>query len=169
MSADKLEKEMAETLKTSPAELLNRAGAVMAELKESHKTNEKLQDQLIRAEISELMSGAKTVGKLHVAAVNVGGVTADWLRTAGDRIREKDACAVAVLAAVNGDKITFQAVCGKEAVAAGVKAGDIIKQVTKIAMGSGGGKPDSAMGGGRDLSKLQEALDSVESFVAAKL
>ena len=160
---------MAETLKTSPAELLNKAGTVMAELKESHKTNEKLQDQLIRAEISELLSGAKTVGKLRVTAVNAGSVSADWLRSAGDRIREKDDCAVAVLAAVNGDKITFQAVCGKEAVAAGVRAGDIIKHVTKIAGGSGGGKPDSAMGGGSDPTKLDDALAAVDDFVQQQL
>ena len=169
VQADRLEKEVAETLKTSPAELLNRAGAVMAELKESHKTNERLQDRLIRAEIGELLSGAKDVGGFRVAAVNVGAAAADWLRSAGDRIREKDEKAVAVMAAVNGDKITFQAVCGKAAVAAGIKAGDIIKHVTKIAGGSGGGKPDSAMGGGRDASKVQEALDSVEAFVAGKV
>ncbi len=168
-AADRLEKEVAETLKTSPAELLNRAAAVMAELKESHKTTEKLQDQLIRAEIGELLSSAKDVGGFRVAAVNAGSVSADWLRSAGDRIREKDEKAVVVMAGINGEKITFQAVCGKQAVAAGIKAGDIIRSVTKIAGGSGGGKPDSAMGGGRDLSKLQEALDSVETFVASKL
>ena len=167
--ADRLEREVAETLKTSPAELKNRAAAVMAELKESHKTVEKLQDQLIRAEISELLQGAEMVGSLRVAAVNAGAVGADWLRSAGDRIREKDETAVAVLAGVNGEKITFQAVCGKAAVAAGVRAGDIIKHVTAIAGGSGGGKPDSAMGGGRDVSKLQEALDSVKAFVAGKV
>ena len=168
-NADKLEKEMAETLKTSPAELLNRAGAVMSELKESHRTVEKLQDQLIRAEIGEILSTGTQVGKLRVAAVNAGAVSAEWLRSAGDRIREKDPCAVAVLAAVNGEKITFQAVCGKEAVSSGVRAGDIIKHVTSIAGGSGGGKPDSAMGGGKDASKLQEALDGLAPFVAAKL
>ena len=167
--ADKLEKAVAETLKTQPGELLNRAGAVMEELKESGRTVEKLQDQLIRAEIAEILGGAKEVGGLHVAAVNVGSVSADWLRSAGDRIREKDENAVAVLASVNGEKLTFQAVCGKAAVAKGVKAGDIIKNVTKIAGGSGGGKPDSAMGGGKDVSKLEEALASVEGFVASKL
>ncbi len=169
VKADKLEKDVAETLKTSPAELLNRAGAVMAELKESHRTAEKLQDRLIRAEIGEILSRGVSVGKLRVAAVDAGTVGADWLRSAGDRIREKDPCAVVVLAAVNGEKITFQAVCGKEAVSAGIRAGDIIKQVTSVAGGSGGGKPDSAMGGGRDVSKLQEALDSVVPFVTAKL
>ncbi len=167
--ADKLEKAVAETLKTQPGELLNRAGAVMEELKESGRTVEKLQDQLIRAEIAEILGSAKDVGGLHVAAANVGSVSADWLRSAGDRIREKDENAVAVLASVNGEKLTFQAVCGKAAVAKGVKAGDIIKNVTKIAGGSGGGKPDSAMGGGKDVSKLAEALASVEGFVASKL
>ncbi len=167
--ADRLEKEVAETLKTSPAELRNRAAAVMAELKENHKTVEKLQDQLIRAEISELLQGAGKVGAFRVAAVNAGAVGADWLRSAGDRIREKDENAIAVLAGVNGDRITFQAVCGKAAVAAGIRAGDIIKHVTAIASGSGGGKPDSAMGGGRDPGKLQEALDSVKAFVAGKV
>ena len=167
--ADKLEKAVAETLKTQPGELLNRSAAVMEELKEERRTVEKLQDQLIRAEISEILAGAKEIGGLRVAAVSVGNQAADWLRSAGDRIREKDSAAVVVLAAVNGEKLTFQAVCGKDAVAKGVKAGDIIKNVTKIAGGSGGGKPDSAMGGGKDVSKLDEALKSVEGFVASKL
>ena len=84
-------------------------------------------------------------------------------------LRDKDNAVVAVIAAVNGDKITFQCVCGKDAVAKGVRAGDIIKNVTAIAGGRGGGKPDSAMGGGNDVSKLKEALESVEGFVAGKL
>ena len=62
-----------------------------------------------------------------------------------------------------------QGCCGKEAVAKGVKAGDIIKSVTAICGGKGGGKPDSAMGGGNDVSKLDEALAAVESFVAEKI
>ncbi|MFQ9472302.1 MAG: DHHA1 domain-containing protein [Oscillospiraceae bacterium] len=76
---------------------------------------------------------------------------------------------VAVLAAVSGDKITFLAVCGKEAVKAGVKAGDIIKQVSAIAGGSGGGKPDSAMGGGKDPLMLDNALAMVDNVVSMKL
>ena len=66
-------------------------------------------------------------------------------------------------------KITFVAACGKEAVGLGVKAGDIIKQVSAIAGGSGGGKPDSAMGGGSDVVKLDDALAAVDNFVAEKL
>ena len=87
----------------------------------------------------------------------------------GDVLRDKDAAVAAVLAAVNGDKVTFLAVCGKDAVKAGVKAGDIVKHVCTVCGGSGGGKPDSAMGGGKDASKMDEALASVESFVASKI
>jgi len=76
---------------------------------------------------------------------------------------------VAVLAAINDGKITFLAVCGKEAVAKGVKAGDIIREVTPICGGKGGGKPDSAMGGGTDVVKLDDALAAVDNIVSAKL
>jgi alanyl-tRNA synthetase len=84
-------------------------------------------------------------------------------------LRDKDSAIVAVIAAVNGEKISFQCVCGKEAVAKGLKAGDIIKNITAIAGGKGGGKPDSAMGGGNDVSKLDQALAAVESFVREKV
>ena len=76
---------------------------------------------------------------------------------------------VAVLAAVHDGKITFHSVCGKAAVAAGVRAGDIIRSVTAICGGKGGGKPDSAMGGGADTLKLDDALATVDDFVAGKL
>ena len=76
---------------------------------------------------------------------------------------------VAVLSSVNEGKITFLAVCGKEAIEKGVKAGDIIKSVTALCGGKGGGKPDSAMGGGSDVLKLDDALATVDDFVAEKV
>ena len=87
----------------------------------------------------------------------------------GDFLRDKDESIVAVLAAVHDGKITFHSVCGKAAVAAGVRAGDIIRSVTAICGGKGGGKPDSAMGGGADTLKLDDALATVDDFVAGKL
>ena len=86
----------------------------------------------------------------------------------GDVLRDKDAAVVAVLASATADKLTFLAVCGKDAVKAGVKAGDIVKHVCTVCGGGGGGNPDSAMGGGKDVSKMDEALASVKDFVAAK-
>ena len=94
---------------------------------------------------------------------------ADKLRQMGDYLRDKDEAVVAVLATVRDDKITFLAVCGKQAVSTGVRAGDIIKAVTSVCGGSGGGKPDSAMGGGKDVSKLKDALAAVDGIVSEKL
>jgi alanyl-tRNA synthetase len=87
----------------------------------------------------------------------------------GDRIRQRDDNNIAVLSAGAGEKITFLAVCGKNAVAAGIRAGDLVKNVSKICGGSGGGKPDSAMGGGKDPLKVDDALAAVDDFVAEKL
>ena len=101
--------------------------------------------------------------------ITVDTTDANALRQMGDMLRDKNANIVAVLSAVNGEKITFLAVCGKEAVAKGVKAGDIIKTITPICGGKGGGKPDSAMGGGSDVTKLNDALAAVDTFVASKL
>ena len=94
---------------------------------------------------------------------------ANKLRQMGDMLRDKDASVVAVLATVNGEKITFLAVCGKDAVAKGIKAGEIVKLVCTTCGGSGGGKPDSAMGGGKDATKVDNALALVDDFVVSKL
>ncbi len=94
----------------------------------------------------------RRLGAVHVATRKLTQGDANSLRQLGDVLREKDPAVVAVLALV-GEKVTFQAVCGKEAVARGVKAGDLIKTITPICGGRGGGKPDSAMGGGSDLEK----------------
>lgn len=91
------------------------------------------------------------------------------MRRAGDFLRDKAPNLVAVFAATEEDKITFFAVCGKNAVEKGVKAGDLIKQVTAMTGGKGGGKPDFAMGGGKDMLMLDNALAMVDNFVAMKL
>ena len=109
------------------------------------------------------------MGGLKVLTAVRNGMDANALRQMGDFLRDKAPDVVAVLASVNGEKITFLAVCGKEAVKRGVKAGDIIKQVSAIAGGSGGGKPDSAMGGGKDVLMLDNALAMVDNVVSMKL
>ena len=76
---------------------------------------------------------------------------------------------MAVLASTSAEKISFLAVCGKNAIAKGIKAGDLVKNVCTICGGKGGGKPDSAMGGGKDMLKLDDALASVDDYVAVKL
>ena len=87
------------------------------------------------------------------------------MRKLGDFLRGKEPGVVGVLASVHDGKVTLLAVCGKDAVAKGVKAGDIIRAIAPICGGKGGGKPDSAMGGGTEVSKVDDALAAVDDLV----
>ena len=111
----------------------------------------------------------KTVGELKVITAQRDGMDAAAMRKQGDFLRDKEPGVEGVLASVNEGKVTLLAVCGKDAVAKGVKAGDIIKAIAPICGGKGGGKPDSAMGGGTEVSKVDDALAAVDDFVAGKL
>ena len=119
--------------------------------------------------VDQMLNGAKAVGSVKVLTVVVPDADAGKLRQMGDVLRDKDASVVAVLASASADKVTFLAVCGKDAVKSGVKAGEIVKHVCTVCGGNGGGKPDSAMGGGKDPAKMNEALASVADFVATKV
>ena len=159
----------AQFLKTAPSGLLERMEQQANEMKQLRQALEKFKAEASLGEARQFLASAKTVKDLHVLATTRNGVDTAELRTMGDFLRDKDPKAVAVIASINGEKITFLAVCGKDAVKAGVKAGDIIKQVSAIAGGSGGGKPDSAMGGGKDVLMLDNALAMVDNVVSMKL
>ncbi|MBQ3135315.1 MAG: alanine--tRNA ligase [Oscillospiraceae bacterium] len=159
----------AAALKAKPAEILEKAEAAMGEIKKLQQLVEKYKAREAAGETERLLFGTHEVGGLKVLTATVADADANRLRQMGDMLRDKMSNIVAVLAAVNGDKITFQAVCGKDAVAAGVKAGDIIRAITPICGGKGGGKPDSAMGGGSDVLKLDDALAAVDNMVAQAL
>ena len=161
--------EVAASLKTKPGEVREKAKSVMAEMKELHQTIEKFKAKEAAGETERFLMGGHEVGGLRVITATIPNADANKLRQMGDMLRDKQPNGVAVLSTVNDGKITFLAACGKEAVKAGIKAGDIIKSVTAICGGKGGGKPDSAMGGGSDLLKLDDALASVDDFVAVKL
>ena len=160
---------VAQVLKTNPGELAAKAEQQMAEMKEMRHMVEKFQAEASLGEARQFLTAAKDVGGLKVLTAIRNGMDAAALRQMGDFLRDKAPNVVAVLASASGEKITFLAVCGKEAVAKGVKAGDLVRSVCAICGGKGGGKPDSAMGGGSDLLKLDDALASVDDFVAEKL
>jgi len=159
----------AQFLKTAPSGLLERMEQQANEMKQLRQALEKFKAEASLGEARQFLASAKTVKDLHVLATTRNGVDTAELRTMGDFLRDKDPKAVAVIASINGEKITFLAVCGKEAVARGIKAGDLVRHVSAICGGKGGGKPDSAMGGGSDLLKLDDALATVDDFVAEKL
>ena len=156
-------------LKTKPAELATKLETQLEEIKALKKEIESYKAKEASGAVDQMLNSAKAVGSVKVLTVTVPGADAGKLRQMGDVLRDKDESVVAVLASDNGEKVTFLAVCGKEAVAKGIKAGDLVKLVSGICGGKGGGKPDSAMGGGNDLLKVDDALASVDDFVAAKL
>ena len=156
----------AEVLKTTPGELLSKAEASMNQIKELQQTVEKMKDKAMADELGAFLSGAKEISGLKVLTVSRENMEAGDLRKLGDMLRDKAANVTAVLSAVNGGKVSLLAVCGKDAIAKGVKAGDIIKAIAPIVGGRGGGKPDSAMGGGTDVTKVSEALAAVEGYVS---
>jgi alanyl-tRNA synthetase len=161
--------ELAALLKARPEELGERVRSELAETKELRKKLEQYQLKESLHEAQNFLLSAKDMGGLKLLTASRPGGDANSLRQMGDFLRDKEETVVAVLATVNGDKITFLAVCGKAAIAKGIKAGDIIRHVTAICGGKGGGKPDSAMGGGTDVLKIDDALASVDNFVAEKL
>ena len=161
--------QAAAALKAKPGELREKAEQTMAEVKSLHQMVDKFKAKESAGEADRFLFGARQVGELKVLTATIADADANKLRQMGDMLRDKAPNVVAVLATVNGEKITFLAVCGKEAVAKGIKAGEIIKNVTAICGGKGGGKPDSAMGGGTNVLKLDDALASIDDFVAEKL
>ncbi|MBR5125154.1 MAG: alanine--tRNA ligase, partial [Oscillospiraceae bacterium] len=161
--------EVCSVVKAKPHDLTDKLAAQMEEIKALKKEIEAYKAKEAAGAVDRMLSGAKAVGAAKVLTVNVPGADAGKLRQMGDVLRDKDASVVAVLASAAGEKVTFLAVCGKDAVKSGVKAGDIVKFVCGLCGGNGGGKPDSAMGGGKDASKMDEALNAVADFVATKV
>ena len=160
--------QAAAALKVKPVDLKEKAGQMTAELRELKQAIEKLKAKEFVNEADQFLLNAKQVKGLKVVSFSRSGLTADDMRKMGDFLRDKEPAVAALLASVSDGKITFLAVCGKEAVARGVKAGEIIKAIAPICGGKGGGKPDSAMGGGSDLLKLDNALAALDDFVNEK-
>ena len=161
--------ESASRLKVRPNELAGKIQSNLDEIKELKRVIEQYKAKDSAGEVDRLLAGAVNVGGLHVMTAKLDGADANQLRQMGDMIRDKDAGIVGVLESTCGEKLSFLAICGKEANAKGIKAGELVKLVCTICGGSGGGKPDSAMGGGKDAGKVDEALSKVVSFVESKI
>ena len=150
----------------NPAELVRKSAAMTAELKEKDRQIEQLSSKLAAIEVDSLVENAAYIGETKLAVKKFENVKPDELRTMGDKARDKCADSVAVFASVNGEKATIFVAVGKDALAKGANAGKIVKAVAQITGGNGGGKPDNAMAGAKDLSKLDEALAKASEIVA---
>ena len=149
-------------------DIAKRAAAVMDELKETKRLLEKAEAKLAGGKLDDILSKAVIINNIKVAVAKIDG-SADDLRKMTDTVKAENDDTVIVLAAVNGEKLTFSAACGKVAISKGAHAGNLVREIAKICGGNGGGKPDSAMAGGKDASKLEEALLTVPAILKEML
>ncbi len=159
----------AEVLHAKPADLIAKAKGFTAELKEARQSVERMKEKILHSDVDRFLYASKNIGGIKVITTTRTDLEAGDLRKLGDFLRDKDPDTVAVLATATESKVTFVAVCGKNAVAKGIRAGDLVRAVSAVAGGKGGGKPDSAMGGGSEVLKIDDALAIVDDFVAEKL
>ena len=159
----------AEVLHAKPADLIAKAKGFTAELKEARQNVERMKEKILHSDVDRFLYASKNIGGIKVITTTRTDLEASDLRKLGDFLRDKDPDTVAVLATATESKVTFVAVCGKNAVARGIRAGDLVRAVSAVTGGKGGGKPDSAMGGGSEVLKIDDALAIVDDFVAEKL
>lgn len=159
----------ASVLKTTESDLAYRAEALVNEAKELKSKLDAVATQAANAKASSVMDNAKKIGEVSVYISMMNGSSVDDMRKMGDAIKDKVQSCVCVFGAITDGKVTFVAMADQEAVKAGVHAGKIIKEVTSLCGGNGGGKPDSAQGGGKDADKAEASLNAAEDVIKAQL
>ncbi|MCD8049576.1 MAG: alanine--tRNA ligase [Clostridia bacterium] len=152
-------------LKTSPTELCARAESIEAELKSTQHEIEKLREKIAAETAKGMLRAVKRVGEVDILTAQVSDMSVNEVKSLTDKFKENVECGVAVVASVADGKISFVAAATKAAVAKGVHCGNIIREVTKMTDGKGGGKPDMAQGGGKLINKIDNALAIVDEIV----
>ena len=152
-------------LKTNKNELIDRAENLIKELREKEKEIESLKSKMALSVLDEIIDSKVDVEGIDLITYNVGNMDMNSLRNLGDEIKNKLGTGVIVLASVYNDKVSFVSMVTKDLVKRGLHAGNIIKEVAKIAGGGGGGRPDMAQAGGKDIEKIDKALDIVKNIV----
>lgn len=172
---DKSNELIAETAKnlklTNYHELASRAAALSAELKEKEREISSLEAEIAASKTADLMKDAKQIGGVRLVTADIGEAGVDALRSLCDKALESGDDIIAVFAGKNAEKGTASFACrvGKKAIECGAHAGNIVREVARVAGGAGGGKPDSAMAGAKDISKIPEALKKASEIVGAML
>ena len=161
--------DVAAELKTQPSDITKRASQLQSELHAAKKEIESLNAKLANSKLSGLVESAKTVGAVKLVVAKLDDMQIDAARSLSDEIKAQYPSAVSVFAIVANGKLNFLASAGKDAVGAGVHAGKLVGAVAAVTGGKGGGRPDNAMAGGADVSKISEALASAEAVVASML
>ena len=149
-------------------EVPNKVAAVVKELKEKERTIETLNAKIAGGQVEDLFKNTIEVGSMKLIFAKVEAAS-DELRTLGDQVKSRANDVVAVFAGVDGAKGTILAVCGTDAVKAGAHAGKLVKEITALLGGKGGGRPDSAMGGISDIAGIDGIKEKVVELVSAQI
>ncbi len=169
---EKLIHDTAAALKlANVSELAKKAATIAQELKDKEKELNELKAEIAKAKAGELFDTVKDLGAVKLITADLGEADANALRSMVDSAKDKGDDIVVIFAGKQEAKGTcsFICYCGKAAIANGAHAGNIVREVATIAGGAGGGKPDSAMAGGKDIAKIADALNAAEEIVKAKL
>ena len=162
--------ETAAALKVNnTAQLAEKARQLSEELKEKDRTIENLNAKLASYQTNSLLGSARDVKSVQVVSAILRGLDAGALRTMCDRFRDARPNMVVILISAQEDKANIAVSVGKEAQAKGLNAGKIVREVAQVAGGKGGGKPDFAMAGTKDVTKLDDALEAADGIVGSML
>ncbi|MCH5201818.1 MAG: alanine--tRNA ligase [Oscillospiraceae bacterium] len=153
----------------NPKELVQGAIRIAEELKAKEKKIDELNKKLAQNATQDLFKNAQRYKGVRIISVAINDAPTDTLRDICSRATDNKPMTVIVLAGISGDKVTFICGCGKDAIAHGLKAGNIVKQVAQIAGGNGGGKPNMAMAGAKDVSKVDDAIIGAESIIKSMI
>jgi alanyl-tRNA synthetase len=156
-------------LNAPATEVESRVEALLAEQRALQKKLEKLQRQAAKSQFDALLNQVQQVNGANVLAARVDVADVDAMREMADWFRDKVESGTAVFGAILNEKPIFIATVTEDLIKRGVKAGDIVREVAKIVGGGGGGRPNLAQAGGRDASKLNEALDAAPGLVRGAL
>ena len=159
----------AAALRAKPAELLGRARSFVKEHRELQHSLDQMRIRLVNLMLREVLAGAEEVEGVTVVVANLPELSVDELRTMGDRLKEQGENVVAVLVSGEEGKLNLFATATKAAVAKGAHAGNLVKELADLTDGRGGGKPDSAQGGGKSRAKLEGALVKVKETLKGQL
>ena len=156
--------------KTEPAKLEEKIEALLAEIKTLTAENKKLKDKIAKDAAGDSLANAVSVGDTKVLKVALKDADVNSMRNLGDEYKAKLGKSVVIIASDNGDKVNLLVMASDDAVSAGVHAGNIIKKIAPIVGGGGGGRPNMAQAGGKDASKIEDALsagvEEVKSMLA---
>lgn len=161
--------EAADAVKGRPGNLVERIHALQEEVRNDKRRADEAERKLLAAAAQDVTSGMRTIQGVPtlVQEVNVADVGA--LRQMGDTLRDKTGGVVVLLAPVADDKVNVLVMASKEAVQKGIHAGKLVKAVAQVMGGNGGGRPDMAQAGGRDKSKIKEAMEQAWSLIGEQI